>query len=238
MGDEKAKRRAELLRQRPRRSTRRGCGGRKTDRRARARARARSARASSYSPTVVRIGRRPAGGVSMIEMSRSPESDMCRVRGSAGPRARARRPRQRAYEPFCATPKRCSSSRITSPSSFGITSRERIRGPDQHLHLSVAELVEDARLVGARAEAGQSSRRVRKVAVALAESVPVLLGEDRRRAENEVCFPFRAAANAARTATSVLPKPTSPQTSRSIGRGASRSSLTASIARIWSSVSW
>ncbi len=31
---------------------------------------------SSYSPTVVRIGRRPSGGVSTIEMSRIPESDM------------------------------------------------------------------------------------------------------------------------------------------------------------------
>ena len=28
---------------------------------------------------------------------------------------------------FCATPKRCSSSTITRPSSFGITSRERTR---------------------------------------------------------------------------------------------------------------
>jgi hypothetical protein len=43
--------------------------------------------------------------------------------------------------------------------------------------------------------------------------------------------------NAARTATSVLPKPTSPQTSRSIGWGASRSCFTASIATPWSSVS-
>ena len=49
--------------------------------------------------------------------------------------------------------------------------------------------------------------------------------------------PSSATANAARSATSVLPKPTSPQTSRSIGRGASRSSFTASIAVRWSSVS-
>src|SRR5213592_924381 len=51
------------------------------------------------------------------------------------------------------------------------------------------------------------------------------------------CLPLTATANAARTATSVLPKPTSPQTRRSIGCGASRSSLTASIAVRWSSVS-
>ena len=45
------------------------------------------------------------------------------------------------------------------------------------------------------------------------------------------------AFSAARTATSVLPKPTSPQTSRSIGRSASMSSVTDSMARCWSSVS-
>ena len=61
-------------------------------------------------------------------------------------------------------------------------------------------------------------------------------GSSSARASASACR-SRATANAARTATSVLPKPTSPQTSRSIGRGASRSSFTASIARSWSSVS-
>ena len=42
---------------------------------------------------------------------------------------------------------------------------------------------------------------------------------------------------AARSATSVLPKPTSPQISRSIGRPAARSSITSAMARAWSSVS-
>ena len=49
--------------------------------------------------------------------------------------------------------------------------------------------------------------------------------------------PADAALNAARTATSVLPKPTSPHTSRSIGRSDSMSSFTMSIAASWSSVS-
>ena len=44
------------------------------------------------------------------------------------------------------------------------------------------------------------------------------------------CLPLIAAAKAARSATSVLPKPTSPQTSRSIGRPVPRSSSTASMA--------
>ena len=61
----------------------------------------------------------------MIEMSRRPESDMCSVRGigvaeSASTSTSSLSERSSS---FCATPNRCSSSRITSPRSFGITSR-------------------------------------------------------------------------------------------------------------------
>ena len=84
------------------------------------------------------------------------------------------------------------------------------------------------------------------------ETISTRTGKSRKRSRNvfqccsarivvgasiSTCLPLTATANAARTATSVLPKPTSPQTSRSIGRGASRSSLTASIACSWSGVS-
>ena len=51
------------------------------------------------------------------------------------------------------------------------------------------------------------------------------------------CLPFIAATKAARSATSVLPKPTSPQISRSIGRPEARSASTAEMAASWSSVS-
>ena len=51
------------------------------------------------------------------------------------------------------------------------------------------------------------------------------------------CLPFMAATKAERSATSVLPKPTSPQTRRSIGRPFCKSSITASMAVSWSSVS-
>ena len=44
------------------------------------------------------------------------------------------------------------------------------------------------------------------------------------------CLPLIAATKAARSATSVLPKPTSPQISRSIGRPEPRSLMVASIA--------
>ena len=49
--------------------------------------------------------------------------------------------------------------------------------------------------------------------------------------------PDSAATKAVRKATSVLPKPTSPHTSRSIGRPPARSPTAASMARNWSSVS-
>ena len=51
------------------------------------------------------------------------------------------------------------------------------------------------------------------------------------------CFPAITTWNAARIATSVLPYPTSPQTSRSIGRGEERSDSTSRITCSWSGVS-
>ena len=51
------------------------------------------------------------------------------------------------------------------------------------------------------------------------------------------CFPSCTALKAARTATSVLPYPTSPTITRSMGTARSMSPFTASMASIWSSVS-
>ena len=56
-------------------------------------------------------------------------------------------------------------------------------------------------------------------------------------ATTATCLPHSATAAAARSAISVLPKPTSPQTSRSIGRPEARSARTAAMARAWSGVS-
>jgi len=54
---------------------------------------------------------------------------------------------------------------------------------------------------------------------AAGERLVMLLGQDGRRNQHAACFPAITTWNAARIATSVLPYPTSPQTSRSIGRG-------------------
>ena len=63
--------------------------------------------------------------------------------------------------------------------------REDAVRSDQHVDLALLELLQDPRLVGARAEARHHLDAHGEVPVALAERVPVLLGEDRRRAEHE-----------------------------------------------------
>ena len=77
---------------------------------------------------------------------------------------------------------------------------------------------------------GRSARRSRKVPKCCWARIVV-------GASIITCLPSEAALTAARSATSVLPKPTSPQTRRSIGCSDSMSPLTASIASIWSAVS-
>ena len=113
---------------------------------------------------------------------------MCSVRGigvaeSASTSTSSRSERRSS---FCATPKRCSSSTITRPRSFGITSRERTRCvPMRTSTLPSANSASTCVWLGAAAEARDHLDAHREVAVALAERVPVLLGEDRRRAEHE-----------------------------------------------------
>ena len=143
---------------------------------------------SSYSPTVVRIGRRPSGGVSMIEMSRIPASERWSVRGIgvALSVSTSTSSRSDLSSSFCATPNRCSSSRITSPSSFGITSRLRTRWvPIEDVDLARAEVGEDPLRLLRRHEARDHLDPHREVAEPLAERVVVLLGEDRRRREEQ-----------------------------------------------------
>ena len=165
---------------------------------------------------------------------------MCSVRGigvaeSASTSTSSRSERRSS---FWATPKRCSSSRITSPSSLGITSRERTRWvPTRTSTLPAAKSASTCFVsAGFRKRdtistlSGKSRKRSRNVFQCC--SARIVVGQS-----TSTCRSLTATANAARTATSVLPKPTSPQTSRSIGRVDSRSSLTASIARAWSSVS-
>ena len=113
---------------------------------------------------------------------------MCSVRGigvaeSASTSTSSRSERSSS---FCATPKRCSSSRMTRPSSFGITSRERTRCvPTSTSTLPAAKSASTCFVSAGLRKRDTISTLTREVAVAVAEGVPVLLGEDRRRAEHE-----------------------------------------------------
>lgn len=77
---------------------------------------------------------------------------------------------------------------------------------------------------------GQSAKRSAKVCVCCSASSVV--GDS-----SATCLPPSTAMNAARSATSVLPKPTSPHTRRSIGLPLVMSPITAAMAAAWSGVS-
>ncbi len=124
----------------------------------------------------------------MIEMSRMPASDRWSVRGIgvAERVSTSTSSRSDLSSSFCATPNRCSSSRITSPSSFGITSRLRTRCVPMRTSTLPAREVGEGRLgLLRRHEARDHLDANREVAEALAERVVVLLGEDRGRREQQ-----------------------------------------------------
>ena len=168
----------------------------------------------------------------MTDRSRMPAIERFRVRG-IGVAVSVRTSTSDRYflrRSFCATPKRCSSSMISSP-SFG-----SLRSLDKSLCVpttistwplfawSMTALVSFAVLnrLSTSTVTGQSAKRSRNDSKCCCASSVV-------GTNTHTCLPLLIEANAARMATSVLPKPTSPQTNRSIGRGAFRSLRTASI---------
>ena len=139
---------------------------------------------------------------------------------------------------LCSTPKRCSSSMISSPRSLKITFSVRMRCVP--MTMSTVPSVSPASV--SRACLSVWNR----------ESARTCTGKPAKRSVNvsrccltsrvvgtsiATCLPSWIALNAARTATSVLPKPTSPDSSRSIGIGFSMSALISSIVCSWSGVS-
>ena len=96
--------------------------------------------------------------------------------------------------------------------------QQAVRGDDD-VDLAVLEALEDRLGLLRGAEARQRLDAHRPVGEAVAEVRQVLLHQQRRRREHrDLLAGLCVATNAARIATSVLPKPTSPQTMRSIGR--------------------
>ena len=136
------------------------------------------------------------------------------------------------------TPKRCSSSMMTKPNCLNCTSScSSLCVPitmsmlpeasaSRALLVSLPVLKRDSDSI----LNGQSAKRSRKLFKCCCTNSVV-------GAIIATCLPAFAATNAARMATSVLPKPTSPHTTRSIGCDARMSLITFSIAKPWSGVS-
>ena len=191
--------------------------------------------------TKVRTASRSTGGVVISDSSRTPVSASCSVRGigvadSVRTWTSARSSFSRS---LWATPKCCSSSTTTRARSRKVDrlAEERVRADDD-----VDRAVGKPRLDLLHLGRGHEARGVRDLDRQAAEALLEGAGNAGGRAASSArrrrpaCRPSPS-TKAARSATSVLPKPTSPQTRRSIGRPTPRSSMTASIALCWSSVS-
>ena len=188
----------------------------------------------------VRTASRSTGGVAMIERSFMPPSAMCSVRGIGVAVMVSTWTSARSCLSFSlwATPKCCSSSTMTRPRFLSWTP------------LPSSAWVPMTMSIWPSARPFLTS--VASFAVTKRDSCATRIGRPSKRAANRrkcwrtssvvgassaTCLPAIAATKAARKATSVLPKPTSPQISRSIGRPLAMSSSTAAIAESWSSVS-
>ncbi len=131
---------------------------------------------------------------------------------------------------FCCTPKRCSSSIINKPKSLYMTSPcNNLWVPITMSALPLSRFLMDCVLalpVLKRDKLsicmGQSAKRSRKVSKCCWANNVV-------GTNTATCLPFCTAMNAALNATSVLPKPTSPQTNLSMGRALIMSLTTALI---------
>ena len=132
---------------------------------------------------------------------------------------------------LCDTPKRCSSSTTSSPSFL------KVMSPDSRRWVPITTSTSPV--------ARRSTTERAWAAVRNRDSTSTFTGKPANRSvkvwkcccassvvgtSTATCWPSCTALNAARSATSVLPNPTSPHTSRSIGTSSSMSALTAWIA--------
>ena len=120
-------------------------------------------------------------------MSRSPASDICRVRGIGVADSERTSTLSLSWRrsSFCFTPKRCSSSTISRPRSLPRTSlREQPVRADQDVNLARTEALHGFLDLSRLAEPGDHLDVEGRVREALAKGAEVLLGEDRRRDEH------------------------------------------------------
>ena len=132
----------------------------------------------------MRIGRRPSGGVSITEMSRTPARLICRVRGIGVADIESTSTLSFSWRrsSFCRTPKRCSSSTTSSPRSAARTSRESSRWvPIRMSTLPSAKRGQRRPDLGGLAQARDHLDLDRELGEALPEGAEVLLRQDRGR---------------------------------------------------------
>ena len=180
------------------------------------------------------------GGVSITDKSRIPSIDIWSVLG-IGVAVNVKTSTW-VFNSFrrslCLTPKRCSSSIIIKPKSKNSTSLESKRWvpiiKSTRPFFNLARISVCCVLVWKRLRTSTFTPKLIKRSVKLLKCCSARTVVGTRTA---TCFPSFIALKAARIATSVLPKPTSPTNKRSIGRSSSISCLISLIERIWSSVS-
>ena len=163
---------------------------------------------SSYSEMVVFIGNLSSGGVSMVLISLTPDSDMYSVRGMGVAVRVSTSTCRRSFLrcSLCATPNLCSSSMMTSPRFLNPTSRCSRRWVPMTIstvpRLSPAITSSCSRGLRKRLSTdtftGKAARRSVKVWKCCCASTVV-------GTSTAACAPSSTALNAARRATSVLP---------------------------------
>ena len=187
------------------------------------------------------IGRRSGGGVFITLRSRAAISENCKVRGigvAVSVSVSTFALISRSFS-FAATPNFCSSSMISKPKFLNFSSL--LKRACVPIKISILPSATEESIsffcfaVLKRFKKStvtlNSLRRSRNVFACCTAKIA-------RGTSIATCLPSAIALNAARTATSVLPKPTSPHTSLSIGIGFSISAFTSCVARNWSGVSW
>ncbi|MNS89231.1 hypothetical protein D3C72_1232370 [compost metagenome] len=190
--------------------------------------------------TNVLMARRFCGAVAMMEKSRKPSSAMPRVRGiGVAVRVSTSTSARSAFSAsFWRTPNRCSSSMMTRPRRVNFTSSDSSLCVPMTMSMVPSAMPLNACVISlplrkrdnSAMRTGQSAKRSAKVCACCSASRVV-------GARMATCLPPMTAMNAARSATSVLPKPTSPQTRRSIGLPEVMSLMTLWMASAWSGVS-
>ena len=190
----------------------------------------------------VRIAIRPSGAVRRVDTSRSAYRTWPRVRGiGVAVMSRTCGAPFRAFAsraPRCSTPNRCCSSTTASARSANATASWSIAWVP-----TTTRACPVARASYALVRPFAPSEPVSRItSIPRSSSSPPTTSRCCRArrsvgASSAACRPSSAAAASAQAATAVLPEPTSPWTSRSIGTSRARSSRTSSRVRAWSGVS-